>query len=994
MMSPIKPGQARRPQNQTMESLLSFTTASCFVGIFTVLVLFRHLFLQQKVSKRLPPEATGAWPVIGHLHQLGRSRLPHKALGAMADRFGPIFTIKFGVHRTIIVSDWEMAKECFTTNDIAFATRPKSMASELMGYNYHTLGLTPYGAYWRQIRKIVVLELLSNRRIEMLAHIRVSEVTASIKDIYVFWAQNRDAEHMVSMEMKDWFKTLVLNIVVRMLAGKRYSDGQRAEDKFPMALKNFFKILGTFVLSDAVPSLRWLDLGGYSKQMKETSIEMDAILQSWFDEHMEKRNSAEGKVEEQDFMDVMLSALDGSTDEDLGGVGPNTITKATCLALISAGTDTTMVTMTWALALMLNNPHVLEKAQEELDMHVGRERQVEESDMKNLVYLQAIIKETLRIYPAGPLSLPHESMEECVVGGYNIPKGTRLLVNLWKIHHDPKKWPNPSEFRPERFLTTHKDIDLRGQSFELIPFGSGRRVCPGISLGLRILQLTLASLLHGFEFMKPSTEPIDMSESFALTSMKSTPLEPGRRKKKNLRSQPMESLLTFTVASFVIIFTFLLLRHLFLEPKVAKRIPPEATGAWPIIGHLHLLAGSQLPHEVLGSMSDKFGPIFTIKFGVHRALVVSDWKMAKECFTTNDMVFATRPKSMASELMGYNYAMLGLAPYGPYWRQAILSAATDTTTVTLTWALALMLNNQHVLKKAQEELDIHVGRERQVEESDMKNLVYLQAVIKETLRLYPAAPLSVPHESMDECVVGGYNIPKGTRLQGWLEEHKMKRQSGQHIKAEERDIMDVMLCIFAGASPEDLAGLDADTVNKVTCLVTTDTLDLGEVWEKFMELVRTENRQRRGDVDAVGATVHGEDGVVRCGSGRGRTVGSTMAFEMVMTQSDEGVMRWKRCKRLRRGQQFELIPFGGGKKSLSWNFFSSSVGAIDAHLIHGFEVAKPSDELIDMTESFGMTNLKSAPLDVLLSPRLSPKSYEHCSIIALNVELLHYVRDF
>ncbi|KAK3038180.1 hypothetical protein RJ639_029634, partial [Escallonia herrerae] len=847
MMSPIKPGQARRPQNQTMESLLSFTTASCFVGIFTVLVLFRHLFLQQKVSKRLPPEATGAWPVIGHLHQLGRSRLPHKALGAMADRFGPIFTIKFGVHRTIIVSDWEMAKECFTTNDIAFATRPKSMASELMGYNYHTLGLTPYGAYWRQIRKIVVLELLSNRRIEMLAHIRVSEVTASIKDIYVFWAQNRDAEHMVSMEMKDWFKTLVLNIVVRMLAGKRYSDGQRAEDKFPMALKNFFKILGTFVLSDAVPSLRWLDLGGYSKQMKETSIEMDAILQSWFDEHMEKRNSAEGKVEEQDFMDVMLSALDGSTDEDLGGVGPNTITKATCLALISAGTDTTMVTMTWALALMLNNPHVLEKAQEELDMHVGRERQVEESDMKNLVYLQAIIKETLRIYPAGPLSLPHESMEECVVGGYNIPKGTRLLVNLWKIHHDPKKWPNPSEFRPERFLTTHKDIDLRGQSFELIPFGSGRRVCPGISLGLRILQLTLASLLHGFEFMKPSTEPIDM------------------------------------------------------KPKVAKRIPPEATGAWPIIGHLHLLAGSQLPHEVLGSMSDKFGPIFTIKFGVHRALVVSDWKMAKECFTTNDMVFATRPKSMASELMGYNYAMLGLAPYGPYWRQvrktamlellsnfriellvhirssevkasingvynlwaknkngsdmvklemkewfgslvlniavkmivgkrysdyqkegdrfpsamkkfvgllgtfvvsdgvpllrlhdvtltaldsadedlggvdadiinkatclAILSAATDTTTVTLTWALALMLNNQHVLKKAQEELDIHVGRERQVEESDMKNLVYLQAVIKETLRLYPAAPLSVPHESMDECVVGGYNIPKGTRLQ-------------------------------------------------------------------------------------------------------------------------------------------------------------------------------------------------------------------------------------
>ncbi|KAK3015588.1 hypothetical protein RJ639_007397 [Escallonia herrerae] len=174
---------------------------------------------------------------------------------------------------------------------------------------------------------------------------------------------------------------------------------------------------------------------------------------------------------------------------------------------------------------MLNNEQVLKKAQEEIDINVGRERQVEESDIKNLIYLQAVIKETLRLYPPAPLSIPHESTEECTVGGYSIPKGTRLLVNIWKIHRDPLAWSDPSEFRPERYLTSDREIDVRGQNFELIPFGSGRRICPGMSLGLQILQLTLASVIHGFEFVRPLNEPIDMSESFGLSNLKATTLE-------------------------------------------------------------------------------------------------------------------------------------------------------------------------------------------------------------------------------------------------------------------------------------------------------------------------------------------------------------------------------------------------------------------------------------------------------------------------------------
>ena len=194
-------------------------------------------------------------------------------------------------------------------------------------------------------------------------------------------------------------------------------------------------------------------------------------------------------------------------------------------ALILAATNTTTVTLTWALSLLLNNREAQKKAKQELDIQVGRERQVKELDVKNLEYLQAILKETMCLYPAAPLLVPHESLEDCTLVGYNIPIGTRLLVNVPKLHRDPSVWVNPTEFYPERFLTTHKDVDVKGQHFELIPFGSGRRMCHGISFALLVTQLTLATLLHTFEIATPSNEPVDMIEKVGLTNLKATPLE-------------------------------------------------------------------------------------------------------------------------------------------------------------------------------------------------------------------------------------------------------------------------------------------------------------------------------------------------------------------------------------------------------------------------------------------------------------------------------------
>ncbi|CBI32516.3 unnamed protein product, partial [Vitis vinifera] len=180
----------------------------------------------------------------------------------------------------------------------------------------------------------------------------------------------------------------------------------------------------------------------------------------------------------------MLSVIE---DGQFSDHDHDTVINATCLTLIIGGSDSTVITLTWALCPLMNNPSTLKRAQDELDIKVGKHRQVDESDIKNLVYLQAIIKETLRLYPAAPLSVPREAMEDCTMAGFHIQAGTRLLVNLWKLYKNPRIWSDPLEFQPERFLTKHVDLDVRGQNFEFLPFGSGRRVCPGISFALEFL---------------------------------------------------------------------------------------------------------------------------------------------------------------------------------------------------------------------------------------------------------------------------------------------------------------------------------------------------------------------------------------------------------------------------------------------------------------------------------------------------------------------------
>ncbi|XP_047152871.1 cytochrome P450 82A2-like [Vigna umbellata] len=473
-------------------------------------------------TREAPPEVSGAWPLIGHLHLLSGSKAPHITLGNMADKYGPIFTLRLGVHRNLIVSNWEMAQQCFTVNDKAFANRPKTLAFEVLGYNFSMVGFSPYCSYWRHIRKILTQELLSTQRVDELKHVMESELKVTMKENYDIWQKRKiNGSEKATTEMKRWFGDITLNIVFRAMVGKRFvGENDSENERIQKILNDYIHLAGSFTVSDALPYLRWLDLDGEEQKMKKTIKELDGLAQVWLEQHKSNRKSDSGNG---DFMDVLLRLVEEG--EEFEGRDADITIKATVLGLILAATDTSTGTLTWALALLVNNPEILNKATEELDREIGMGKMVDISDLKKLEYMQCIITESLRLYPPAPLNLIHESMEECSVGGYHVAKGTRLLTNISKLQRDPFIYPHPSEFRPERFLTTHKDVDMKGQHFELIPFGAGRRMCPGLYFGFQVMQLTLATLLHVFHIATPDGKPVDMLERVGLTNIKASPLQ-------------------------------------------------------------------------------------------------------------------------------------------------------------------------------------------------------------------------------------------------------------------------------------------------------------------------------------------------------------------------------------------------------------------------------------------------------------------------------------
>nr|GMD73148.1 cytochrome P450 82C4-like [Ipomoea batatas] len=525
-----------------MELLVSNSLAIAGLFIFAVLYTSwrrRRIRKNGNSSKPLPPVVPGAWPVIGHFRQLTSGKEPLiRTLGALADKYGPIFTVRIGMQPSVIISSWETARDCFSTNDKILADRPPSCAGKYLGYDHAVLPFTQYGPFWRSMRKLVVVELLSNNTLEKLKHVWMSELEANIKELYTLVLDDVNFRPK-KVDMSEWIGHLTLNLIVKLIGGKRYKympkDGAEEADEEARCITKVFKeimcLIGEFAPGDAFfPTrlVKWLDFGGQIASMKQVSKAMDDIFQNWIKDHVERREmkgDGGSKDDDRDFIDVMLSVIDDKFQSVDHSYTRETIIKAASQSMMEDGADTLSLNLEWVLSLLLNNPHVMKKVQEEIDTIVGKERWVEDSDIKNMAYLQAVVKEALRLYPAAPLLAPHKAIEECIVGGYTIPKGIILYANAWKIQRNPQVWPESEKFLPERFLASQAEMDTPSRHFGFIPFGMGRRSCPGISYALKVTHLFIGRLLQGFNVNTPLNMPVDMSEGQAATLPRATPLE-------------------------------------------------------------------------------------------------------------------------------------------------------------------------------------------------------------------------------------------------------------------------------------------------------------------------------------------------------------------------------------------------------------------------------------------------------------------------------------
>ncbi|GLU10746.1 hypothetical protein SLE2022_275310 [Rubroshorea leprosula] len=294
-----------------------------------------------------------------------------------------------------------------------------------------------------------------------------------------------------------------------MVMGKRYygenvTDYEEAK-RFKDLIAEATQISGVGNAANAFPILRWIT--NHEKKVMSIGKRIDRFLQELVDEYRSKKGG-------NSMIDHLL-ALQESEPEYYS----DQIIKGLVLTMIGAGTETSAVTLEWAMSNLLNHPEILNKAREEIDAQVGKERLMEESDVAKLHYLQSIMWETLRLHPAAPLLLPHVASADCTIGGYDVPQGTMVLVNAFAIHRDPKSWEEPESFKPERFEKEEKE------SHKLLPFGLGRRACPGAGLAQRVLSLTLGSMIQCFDWNRVSEEEVDMTEGRGMTMPKAQPLE-------------------------------------------------------------------------------------------------------------------------------------------------------------------------------------------------------------------------------------------------------------------------------------------------------------------------------------------------------------------------------------------------------------------------------------------------------------------------------------
>ncbi|KAK3147262.1 hypothetical protein QOZ80_3BG0280230 [Eleusine coracana subsp. coracana] len=475
------------------------------------------LVLTRPGSPRFPP---GPWelPVIGGMHHLVNV-LPHRALRDLARVHGPLMMLRLGQTPMVVVSSKETARAVLKTHDTNFATRPKLLAGEIVGYEWVDILFAPSGDYWRKLRQLCAAEILSPKRVLSFRHIREDEVRLRVEEIRAAAGVN------APVNLSVMFHSITNSIVSRAAFGKKRPNAA----EFLSATKAVVSLSSGFNIPDLFPT--WTKalarLSGMTRSLRDIHKTVDTILQEIIDERKavrdEKiRNGASAENVDENLVDVLIGL------QEKGGFGfelTNSIIKAIILDMFAGGTGTSGSAMEWAMSELMRNQRVMKKLQGQIREAFQGKTTITEDHLQasNLRYLKLVIKEALRLHPPAPMLVPRESIEACEVDGYTIPAKSRVVVNAWAIGRDPRYWDRADEFVPERF--EDGAVDFTGGSYEFLPFGSGRRMCPGFNYGLASMELALAGLLFHFDWSLPEgVQEVDMDEAPGLGVRRRSPL--------------------------------------------------------------------------------------------------------------------------------------------------------------------------------------------------------------------------------------------------------------------------------------------------------------------------------------------------------------------------------------------------------------------------------------------------------------------------------------
>uniref|UniRef100_A0A803KYZ2 Cytochrome P450 n=1 Tax=Chenopodium quinoa TaxID=63459 RepID=A0A803KYZ2_CHEQI len=623
------------------------------VTLLLTIVYITFIYKTFSKSKVINPPGPRPWPIIGNMLLLDDK--PHRVVAKLSRIYGPIMSLKLGSLTTIVISSPEIAKEMFVKHDLDFSSRIVQDAVRALNHEKVSLVWLPVSPKWREIRKILALQLFTTHRLNESQDIRHKKV----KELVDYVQQCCEAGQAVDIGKAGF--TTVLNLLSNTFFSMDFaSHSSSGLQEFKELVRHFMEEIGRPNVSDFFPLIRWLDLQGVLKRSRRNYTKSLDIFQKIIDERLRDPNAPKDDVlatllklikdnnlsldevkhllvpsykakKVNELVEYVQQRCEGSLPVDIGKAGNTTslnllsntffsidlashtdsnsqefrdLTRnivedaarpnvsdlfpivrrldiqgvlkrhtiyfgklmrifekfiderlknpmdvkddvlGTLLKLVEnnelsldevkhmlvdlfiAGTDTTSITLEWAMTELLRNPTKMEKAKSELDEVLGKKGSMQESYISNLPYIQAILKETLRLHPPAPLLIPHKAVKDVQLGDYLVQKNSTLWVSVWWISHDPSIWPNPECFLPERFL--EKEIDAKKQDFEFIPFGAGRRMCPGILLAYRMLHLMLATLIHSFNWKKGHgelLEDLDMEEKFGMTLQKAHPLE-------------------------------------------------------------------------------------------------------------------------------------------------------------------------------------------------------------------------------------------------------------------------------------------------------------------------------------------------------------------------------------------------------------------------------------------------------------------------------------